>query len=143
MLSVATQTKYPVDAFMFVQRGLEFTVERLHGKRAPEGPAAPHKHKPTARRLPADEERDESRHVSGRQLCHGLRDFAIDQYGLMAPAVLKRWRITSSEDFGQIVFAMVEARMMRKTENDRIEDFTDVFDFAEAFSPQLLLSDNA
>ncbi len=143
MLSVATQTKYPIDAFLFVQRGLEFTVERLHGKSVPQ--RKPKRRPPgtPAARDEMREERDKSRHVSGKQLCHGLRDFAIQQYGLMAHAVLRRWRITSSEDFGQIVFAMVEAQMMRKTEGDRIEDFTDVFDFAAAFTPQLLLSDNA
>lgn len=127
LLSVARQTKYPVDAFLFIQRGLDFTVTRLHGKR---------------KTSPKVDEDDVSRHISGKQLCHGLRDFAIDQYGLMAQAVLRRWRITSCEDFGQIVFAMVQAEMMRKTAEDRIEDFTDVFDFAEAFSPQSLLSDN-
>jgi uncharacterized repeat protein (TIGR04138 family) len=131
MLSIANQTKYPIDAFLFVQRGLDFTVTRLHGKAEPRKGEKP---KP---------ENDESRHVSGQQLCLGLRDFAIDQYGLMAQAVLRRWRINSSEDFGQIVFAMVQAKLMRKTETDRIEDFTDVFDFTEAFSPQLLLSDKA
>lgn len=127
LLSVAHRTKYPVDAFLFIQRGLDYTVTQLHGKRPAKA---------------AIDEEDESRHISGRQLCHGLRDFALSQYGFMAQAVLRRWRITSSEDFGRIVFAMVQAEMMRKTAEDRIEDFTDVFDFAEAFSPQLLLSDN-
>lgn len=127
LLSVARQTKYPIDAFLFIQRGLDFTVTHLHGKRTVKA---------------AVDESDESRHISGKQLCMGLRDFALDQYGFMAQAVLRRWRITSCEDFGQIVFAMVQAEMMRKTPEDRIEDFNDVFDFAEAFSPQMLLSDN-
>jgi uncharacterized repeat protein (TIGR04138 family) len=131
MLSIARQTKYPIDAFLFVQRGLDFTVTRLHGKCEPRKGAK------------GKREDDESRHVSGQQLCLGLRDFAIDQYGLMAQAVLRRWKITSCEDFGRIVFAMVQAKLMRKTEGDRIEDFSEVFDFAEAFSPQLMLSDKA
>ena len=140
MLSAVRQTKYPIDAFLFVQRGLDFTVTRLHGKDAqnkPQGNADACKADAASKaELP-------SRHVSGQQLCRGLRDFAIEQYGLMAQAVLRRWKITSSEDFGAIVFAMVKAKLMRKTEHDRLEDFNDVFDFSEAFSPQLLLSDKA
>jgi len=142
MLSIASQTKYPIDAFLFVQRGLDFTVTRLHGKVEQRDGEKPKGEKPNGEKPKRQrDENDESRHISGQQLCYGLRDFAIDQYGLMAQAVLRRWRISSSEDFGRIVFAMVEAKLMRKTDHDRAEDFTDVFDFTEAFSPQLLLSD--
>lgn len=88
-----------------------------------------------------DNEEPISRHVTGPQLCQGLRDFAIDQYGLLAQTVLRRWRVTSCEDFGHIVFAMVEAGMMRKTDDDRIEDFRGVYDFNEVFSPEMSLLD--
>ena len=125
LLSIARKTKYPLDAFAFVQRGLDYTVRRTHGEHAAEA-----------------RETDESRHVSGKQLCQGLRDFALQQYGLMARSVLRRWGITGCEDFGRIVFAMVDAQLMRKTDDDTIDDFTDVFDFAEAFSRELVLSDS-
>jgi uncharacterized repeat protein (TIGR04138 family) len=123
LLQLARSTKYPVEAFAFVQRGLDFTVKRTHGKRDPHAPI-------------------ESRHITGRQLCHGLRDYAIQQYGLMARAVLKRWQIRGSEDFGRIVFAMVDAGLLSKTDEDDIADFVDVFNFAEAFNPQLELAEN-
>lgn len=133
LLELATQTRYPIDAFLFVQRGLDFTVRSLHGEPDPSALEDEDAYEADA----------ETRHVSGPQLCQGLRDFAIDQYGLMAQTVLRRWRITNSEDFGHIVFAMVDANMMRKTDNDQVEDFYNVFDFDEAFAPQLSLSDNA
>jgi len=129
LFSVASQTKYPLDAFLFVQRGLDFTVTRLHGKRTPAD-------------ILAEDDEDRTRHISGQQLCYGLRDFALEEYGLLAQAVLRRWRITTSEDFGQIVFAMVDGQIMRKTERDRVEDFNSVFDFSEAFAPVPLLSDS-
>ncbi len=128
LLSVASRTKYPIDAFLFVQRGLDYTVTRLHGRRSPAD-------------VLAESETDESRHISGRQLCHGLRDYAMEQYGLLAKAVLQRWRITRCEDFGQIVFAMVQGKIMRKTERDSIDDFNNVFEFSEAFSPAAILTD--
>ncbi|MEM7626379.1 MAG: Minf_1886 family protein [Planctomycetota bacterium] len=112
-------TRYPLDAFVFVQRGLDFTVRRQHGE------------------LPDDHDFDDedqpSRHVTGRMLCEGLRDFALQQYGLLAGTVLRRWRVTRCEDFGNIVFAMVDAGMMHKTEDDSIEDFQGLFSFRDAF----------
>ena len=119
---IAQKTKYALSAFLFVQRGLDHTVRGIHGELD-------------------DTKPPRSRHVSGQELCEGLRDFAIQEYGLLARTVLRRWNITSCEDFGHIVFAMVDSGLMQKTENDTIHDFVGIFDFAEAFSPQLSLSD--
>ena len=108
---------YPPEAFLFVQEGLRRTVERLaEAKGEPEGA---------------------ERHVSGQELCIGLRSHAIDQYGLLARAVLEHWRIRRTEDFGRIVFILIESGLMRKTEEDSIEDFSGVFDFDEAFGREL------
>lgn len=126
--AIARETRYPLAAFLFVQRGLDFTVRRLHGE-PPEGAE------------PDDPAANESRHVSGHELCYGLRDFAIEQYGLLARTVLRRWCVESCEDFGHIVFAMVDAGLMHKNEQDSIDDFVDVFDFADAFAPELSLAD--
>jgi len=49
--------------------------------------------------------------------------------------VLGHWRITKTGDFGRIVFAMVENRLMQKTDRDDVRDFDNVFDFADAFEP--------
>lgn len=112
-------TRYPLDAFVFVQRGLDYTVRREHGELADD--------------FDPEDDDQPSRHVTGRMLCEGLRDFALRQYGLLAGTVLRRWRVTRCEDFGHIVFAMVESGMMHKTDDDSIEDFQDVFSFREAF----------
>lgn len=127
LTNLAHKTPYTLDAFVFVQQGLDFTARRIHGQPP---------------RDPDDEDADASRHISGEQLCCGLRDFAIDQYGLLAKTVLRRWNITRSEDFGRIVFAMVDQGLMHKTEEDDITDFIDVFDFDEAFCPALQVSEN-
>ncbi|MEM8739207.1 MAG: Minf_1886 family protein [Planctomycetota bacterium] len=119
LAEAVNSTRYPLDAFVFVQRGLDFTVRRAHGELEedydPDDPDQP------------------SRHVTGQMLCEGLRDFALQQYGLLAGTVLRRWRITECEDFGHIVFAMVQSGMMHKTEDDTLDDFHNVFSFREAF----------
>ncbi|MFZ4576133.1 MAG: Minf_1886 family protein [Phycisphaerales bacterium] len=104
--------KFPPAAFLFVRDGLAHTVKLVHGEEGGEG---------------------DSRHVTGHQLCLGLRDFALIQYGRLARTVLRRWTIESTDDFGRIVYAMVEAGIMRKNEDDSLEHFRGVFDFDEAF----------
>ena len=123
---VAKSTRYPLDAYLFVQRGLDFTVTRLHGETDQLDPFEA-------------EELEASRHVSGQDLCRGLRDFAIKEYGLLSRTVLRRWAIHASRDFGEIVYAMVDGGLMRKTDDDSIHDFDNVFEFASAFEPELML----
>ena len=79
------------------------------------------------------DELDEPRHISGQELAAGVRGLALERYGPMARAVLEHWGIHTTEDIGDIVFAMVEFGILTKQDEDRREDFRDVFDFAEAF----------
>lgn len=111
---------YPLEAFNFVREGLNFTVQHLFGE--PE--SVPESH----------------RHITGQQLSMGLRDFAIEQYGMLAPQVLNHWHIRRTDDFGRIVFAMIDHGLMSKNPDDSIEDFRCVYDFDEAFSPSELRS---
>jgi uncharacterized repeat protein (TIGR04138 family) len=106
---------FPPQAFQFVREGLAHTVKMIHGETT------------------LSHADDESRHVSGQQLCLGLRDYAIKQYGRLAKTVLASWSIRETGDFGRIVFAMIDLGMMRKTEEDTPDDFRAVFDFDEAF----------
>lgn len=103
---------YPVDAFLFVQEGLGATVRRIHGEST---------------------DPEINRHISGQELSIGLRDFALQQWGMLARTVLLRWGITSTFDFGRIVFALVDNGLMQKTDRDTIEDFRNVYDFKDAF----------
>ena len=103
---------YPPDAYAFVQEGLRYTVENVkHG----DGDPSP------------------GRHVSGQELCEGLRQFARKEFGMLARDVLQHWRIRNTEDFGRIVFAMVEAGLLRKSDEDSLKDFTGIYSFDEAF----------
>lgn len=76
---------------------------------------------------------DKPGHVTGQELCEGVRRLAVDQFGYMARTVLESWGIRRTEDVGRIVYLMIEAELLRKSESDSIDDFRDVFDFREAF----------
>ncbi len=72
-------------------------------------------------------------HIPGSELAWACRDFAIEQYGLLARSVLSYWGVTSTEDFGRIVFGLIEADLLIQHPTDKIEDFSAVFDFVTAF----------
>ena len=73
------------------------------------------------------------RHITGRELALGGRELALARYGPMARPVLGHWGIHRTADVGLVVFALVEQGILVKQEEDRLEDFADVFDFEEAF----------
>jgi len=112
---------YSPACFGFIRDGLAHTVEMVHGN-------------------PADQTMlelglvEDSRHVCGRELCIGLRDYAIDRYGMLAKSVLNKWGIHYTRDFGNIIFAMVESGLMRTTDEDSIEDFDAIYEFDDVFS---------
>jgi uncharacterized repeat protein (TIGR04138 family) len=104
---------YRDEAFDFVRQGLSHTAAQIHG----------------------DIESVTSRHVSGQQLCLGLRELAVEKYGRLAKTVLTRWGVHQTEDFGRIVFAMIDAGVLRKSDQDCLDDFAGVYEFEEAFAP--------
>ena len=81
---------------------------------------------------------DEVCHVSGQELLDGIRDYALQQFGPMTLSVLEAWGIQRCEDFGEIVFNMVETRLLAKTEHDSRDDFKSGYDFHEAFRKPFL-----
>ncbi len=76
---------------------------------------------------------EQPRHISGRELAEGVRSLALDRFGPMARTVLEHWGIHATDDLGQVVFALVETGVLIKQQDDRLEDFTGLFDFEEAF----------
>ena len=75
----------------------------------------------------------EEKHVTGQQLVEGIRRFALDQFGMMSLPVFHQWGIRSTADFGEIVFNLVENDLLKKTSEDRREDFHNGFDFEQVF----------
>jgi uncharacterized repeat protein (TIGR04138 family) len=76
--------------------------------------------------------KEDEYHVSGQQLLLGIRELALREFGLMARTVFRLWGINRTDDFGEIVFNLVAAELMSKTDDDTRADFRDVFDLDEA-----------
>jgi len=106
---------YPLEAFAFLMEALAHS-QRMFGKHGPR----------------QGEDVRAEHHVSGRELLEGVCDLARREFGLMAPTVFERWGIARTDDFGAIVFALIEAGVLSKTDSDRMEDFQNVFDLEPA-----------
>jgi uncharacterized repeat protein (TIGR04138 family) len=107
--------RYHPDAYVFTREALDYAVRML--------------------KKPA---KGAGRHVTARELLDGVRVFAIQEFGPMSLTVLESWGVTKTADFGEIVFHLVETGKLGKTEDDKKEDFGDVFDFYEAFAKPFL-----
>ncbi|MEZ6059747.1 MAG: hypothetical protein R3C19_05240 [Planctomycetaceae bacterium] len=107
-----TQSRsYHANAYQFVFAGLRYAQEHLGRDRTD----------------------CQTGHVSGRELLEGVRALGLQHYGLMASSVFANWGVHCTEDFGRIVFELIEAGEMRKTDDDQLSDFVDVFDFRTTF----------
>ena len=113
----AKDARYPHDAYRFVREALDHT-QKTTGK----------------------DSRGRPRHVSGQELLQGIREHALSQFGPMAITVLTEWGIKSCQDFGEIVFNMVESELLAKTDQDTRADFSNVYDFEDAFRKPFLPS---
>src|SRR5713226_3098977 len=66
--------KYNERAYVFVLAALEFAQTRLPARR----------------------------HLTGVELAWACRDFALEQFGMLAATVLTHWGITSTDDFERV-----------------------------------------
>jgi uncharacterized repeat protein (TIGR04138 family) len=105
--------RFDRQAYAFVRDGLEYAVKELRKREA--------------------ERAKVSCHLSGGELAHGLRAYALEQYGPLAKTVLNGWGISETIHFGDIVYNLIDYNVFSKTESDRREDFEGVFKFEDAF----------
>jgi uncharacterized repeat protein (TIGR04138 family) len=112
---ITADPRYRREAYEFVREGLDFT-----------------------QKIVAQSANGSRRHVRGQELVAGLRDYALAQYGPMALTVLDEWGIRRCEDFGEIVFNLIDAGIFSKTAEDSRDDFKDGYDFTKAFKEPFL-----
>ena len=108
--ATARDPRYAADAYAFLRDALDYTIRSM-----PKGRAR------------------QSGHVSGPELCKGLRDYAIQQFGPMVPTIFESWGIRCTRDIGEMVFNLIETGAFSKSDTDTPADFDAVFDFKDAF----------
>lgn len=110
LAAIRADGRYPPDAFDFLNAGVEHTTRKIHG-----------------------EDQPHPRHVTGQELCTGLRELAVQRWGRLARLVLNRWNIHCTRDFGEMVYFLISLGLMGRQDSDCIEDFDNVYSFHEAF----------
>lgn len=101
--------RYDGQAYFFLKEALDFTLKRF-----------------------LDAAGGRNRHVSGKELLEGFRDYALEQYGPMAATLMEEWGIRQSRDVGNMVFRLIEEQVFGKQDTDKPEDFEGLFDLEEA-----------
>ena len=107
---LAKDSRYSREAYSFIREALDFTQKQI-----------------------SRDNRDVIRHITGQELLDGTRRYALQQFGPMTVMVFEDWGVKRCTDFGEIVFNMVDAGLLAKTEKDSREDFQNGYDFTEAF----------
>lgn len=97
--------RYKLEAYLFLLAALDFT-----------------------RRMTKKE-----KHVTGQELLEGIKQLAIKNFGMMSKTVFESWGVKTTDDFGEIVFNLVDAKLLSKTEEDKKKDFHQVYDFEDVF----------
>jgi uncharacterized repeat protein (TIGR04138 family) len=97
--------RYRLAAYIFVMQGLEFCFAKI----------------------------GEKKHVTGQVLAKSLVEFANRQFGPLAYNVLQTWGVNRTDDFGFIVYNLIEISAMSKNDSDTVEDFFEVFDLKDYF----------
>lgn len=108
ILDSGRDSRYQLGAYVFVLNGLEFQMLRI----------------------------GEKRHVSGQEFARGLCEFAVRQFGPFAFQVLSRWGITKTDDFGYIVYNLIDISLMSRQESDQLGDFFGVLDLEQYCASQ-------
>jgi uncharacterized repeat protein (TIGR04138 family) len=103
--------RYRREAYLLLREALDYTQKRL-----------------------GESKRPEPRHVTGQELLSGIRDHVLAEFGPMAKTVLAEWGVHTCEDFGEMVFNMVDHGLLSKTDADSRGDFKGGFDFEDAFA---------
>jgi uncharacterized repeat protein (TIGR04138 family) len=114
---VRRDSRYAYEAYEFVFQGLYFTQKTL-GREPAKGET--------------EIEANPKHHVSGPELLEGIRLLALREFGLMAKTVFQQWGIRKTDDFGEIVFNLIEGGLMTRTSEDNRADFRNVYDLDEA-----------
>ena len=112
---IAVDPRFHRDAYHFVREGLDYTQQSI-----------------------SKQEKGVVRHISGQELLGGMRAHALEQYGAMALLVLNEWGVRRCEDFGEVVFNMVEHNLLAKTSEDSREDFKGGYNFKDSFCKPFL-----
>ncbi len=103
---VKNDPRYESDAYSFVNSSVSYTVKKCNKEANPRG----------------------MRHVTGAELVEGVCEYALLQFGPLAGEVLESWGVRSGPDVGNIVYNMINMKLLSASSEDSQSDFDCCFD---------------
>ena len=108
--AVRQNPRYAADAYHFLRDALDMTIKTMQAGR-----------------------KEAISHVSGPELCQGVREYALQQFGPMVPTIFETWGIGTTRDIGEMVFNLIQTGAFSRSDSDQVEDFEEVYLFEDAF----------
>ena len=135
---IANDPRYSIEAYAFILEALnqarQLKLKGLGRDRAAKDDSRSHPVEDRRYRTGRSSEKPRVRATSTpRELCDAVRKLGLRQYGLLAAMLLAHWGVHSTSDIGEIVYNLIAAGDLEKTEGDSRSDFDNVFDFETAF----------
>ena len=107
--------RYAADAYLFLRDALDVTIKVMQRGRT-----------------------EAISHVSGPELCDGVREYALQQFGPMVPTIFEAWGIYTTRDIGEMVFNLIKTGAFSRSDSDKLEDFDNIYSFQDAFEKPFL-----
>ena len=108
---VDTDPRYAADAYEFISTAVNYTAHKLKKLKEKDKP---------------------DRHVSAKELLDGIAEYALREFGPMASEVMKNWGITDAKSIGNVVYNMIDEKLLKASDEDCLEDFSIEYDFDDA-----------
>jgi uncharacterized repeat protein (TIGR04138 family) len=108
IITAGRDTRYSLQSYAFVLAGLDYCKTRAGSLR----------------------------HFTGKEVSNALAEFAAKQFGPMALSVLTNWGITTTDDFGYIVYNLIDIRIIKRQKSDSVKDFFNVLDLKSYYANQ-------
>lgn len=121
-----TDDRYPAEAYALMPQILDYTCREVQKQ---------------VREIGNDDPDRPDNHVTGQQLAEGLREYMLQEYGPFAFDILSDLNIRATIDIGNLVYNLISVGCFGKTDDDRLEDFEEVYDFQEAFVEPFAVQD--
>lgn len=121
---VEKDPRYGFNAYSFVDKAVSHTVKKCNKGNNPQG----------------------MRHVTGAELVEGFCEYSLLQFGPLAVEVLEDWGVRSGPDVGNIVYNMINMKLLSASSEDSQSDFDCCYDLLahveELLEKSLSVSEN-
>jgi len=71
------------------------------------------------------------RHISAAELLAGIRDYAREQYGAVAPLVMDQLGLRTARNVGEVVYLLISVKLLAASPEDSPDDFNVAFSWED------------